>query len=103
MLGISFIQLIFILILALILIGPKQLPEVARQIGKLLNELRRASYMLGDEFRAQLRDDDFQRSIRPQNTAADPSETGPHKDHAGTSSEQTSDTSGEPKTEEKKS
>ena len=35
--------MIFIGILGLIIIGPKQLPEVARNIGRLLNELKQMS------------------------------------------------------------
>lgn len=42
-----------ILVLALILFGPKKLPEIARQIGKLMVEFRRAS----NEFKAQIEDE----------------------------------------------
>jgi sec-independent protein translocase protein TatB len=40
----------FIFVLALLLFGPKKLPELARQIGKLMAEFRRAS----NEFRSQM-------------------------------------------------
>lgn len=43
MFNIGFSELLFICAIALIFIGPKQLPEVARTLGKFLNELRRAS------------------------------------------------------------
>jgi TatA/E family protein of Tat protein translocase len=43
MFGIGTPELIIILILALVLIGPKKLPEVARAIGKGLGELRKAT------------------------------------------------------------
>jgi sec-independent protein translocase protein TatB len=36
-------ELIVILILALVLLGPKRLPEVARTVGKGMRELRRAT------------------------------------------------------------
>ena len=36
--------------LALVIFGPKKLPEIARQVGKVLNEFRRAS----NEFKAWL-------------------------------------------------
>jgi sec-independent protein translocase protein TatB len=43
----------FIFLLALILFGPKKLPELARQLGKLMAEFRRAS----NEFRMQMEDE----------------------------------------------
>jgi sec-independent protein translocase protein TatB len=45
-----FADSILIFMLALILFGPKKLPEIGRQIGKLLVEFRRAS----NEFKAQI-------------------------------------------------
>ncbi len=44
---------IFILLAALLLFGPKKLPEIARQVGKLMAELRRAS----NEFKFQMEDE----------------------------------------------
>jgi sec-independent protein translocase protein TatB len=46
----SFSDTIFLFFLALVLFGPKKLPEMARQAGRLLAELRRAS----NEFRSQI-------------------------------------------------
>jgi sec-independent protein translocase protein TatB len=46
----SFSDTIFLFFLALILFGPKKLPGMARQAGRLLAELRRAS----NEFKAQI-------------------------------------------------
>lgn len=45
-----FADSIVIFVLALILFGPKKLPEIGKQIGKLLVEFRRAS----NEFKAQI-------------------------------------------------
>ena len=42
--------MMFIFLLALILFGPKKLPEIGRQVGKALAEFKRAS----NEFKAQL-------------------------------------------------
>ncbi len=50
MIGMSFSETIFLFFLALIIFGPKKLPEIARQIGKYMNEFRRAS----NEFKAQI-------------------------------------------------
>ena len=43
-------EMIFLFFLALILFGPKKLPEIGRQIGRFMNEFRRAS----NEFRSQI-------------------------------------------------
>jgi len=48
--GPSFADTIFLFLLALIIFGPKRLPEIGRQIGKVLNELKRAS----NEFKSQI-------------------------------------------------
>lgn len=49
----SFSDSIFIFFLALLIFGPKKLPELARQLGKLMAEFRRAS----NEFRMQMEDE----------------------------------------------
>ncbi|WP_158792323.1 twin-arginine translocase TatA/TatE family subunit [Granulicella sp. L60] len=49
----SFPDTAVIFFLALLLFGPKKLPELARQLGKLMGEFRRAS----NEFRMQMEDE----------------------------------------------
>src|SRR4051812_50101247 len=44
-------EILVILIVALIVLGPKRLPEAARQVGKTLAEVRRWSQGLQDEVR----------------------------------------------------
>lgn len=51
MLNLGFGEILFIAVLALLLIGPKQLPEVARTLGRFLNELKRSAGQLSDEFK----------------------------------------------------
>jgi TatA/E family protein of Tat protein translocase len=51
MFGIGMPELLLILALALIVLGPKKLPEVARALGKGMAEFRRATDELKDEFR----------------------------------------------------
>jgi sec-independent protein translocase protein TatB len=46
----SFSETIFLFFLALIIFGPKKLPEIARQVGKFMNDFRRAS----NDFKAQI-------------------------------------------------
>lgn len=43
-------EIVFLLVLALVVVGPGKLPEVARQMGKYVGEFKRAS----NEFRRQL-------------------------------------------------
>lgn len=46
-------EFIFLLVLALILLGPRRLPEVANAIGRSLREFRRALNEVQDEFRRE--------------------------------------------------
>lgn len=46
-------EFLFLLVLALILLGPKRLPEVANAIGRSLREFRRALNEVQDEFRRE--------------------------------------------------
>lgn len=52
MLNVGTPELLVILVVALIVLGPTRLPEVARQIGKAIGEIRR----LGAGFQAEMRD-----------------------------------------------
>ena len=51
MFGIGMPELLVILGLALIVLGPKRLPEIARALGKGMSEFRRASEELKEELR----------------------------------------------------
>ena len=48
MLGIGMQEIIIILIVALIIIGPKKLPDLARALGRAMGEFRRAADDLKD-------------------------------------------------------
>ncbi|HZU07421.1 MAG TPA: Sec-independent protein translocase protein TatB [Chloroflexota bacterium] len=52
--GIGLGELLLILVLALVVIGPERLPEVARQLGRMLAELRREADQLTAEFQRSL-------------------------------------------------
>lgn len=49
----SFAEIAFLVLLGLVLFGPKRLPEIARQMGKFVAEFRRAS----NEFQSQIHDE----------------------------------------------
>jgi sec-independent protein translocase protein TatB len=65
----GFPEMMFIFLLALILFGPKKLPEIGRTIGKALGEFKRASrdfqMQIEDEVRKLEVEADFQRVISP--------------------------------------
>ena len=46
-------EILLLAAIALIVIGPKQLPEFARQVGKVLNELKRAAGSFSEELKHQ--------------------------------------------------
>ena len=58
MFGIGMPELLLILGLALIVLGPKKLPELARALGKGMAEFRRATDELKEEFRQLERETD---------------------------------------------
>jgi sec-independent protein translocase protein TatB len=61
----SFGDTVVIFILALLFFGPKKLPELARQIGKVLNEFKRAS----NEFRSQIESEVSQLEVKERTQA----------------------------------
>lgn len=57
MFNLGFSELLLLGVIALIFIGPKQLPELARTVGRLLNELKRASSDFQDSFTEPFKED----------------------------------------------
>lgn len=53
MFGIGMTEMIIIAVIALIFIGPDQIPEVARNVGKFLNDLKRSTEDLKKDFQQQ--------------------------------------------------
>jgi sec-independent protein translocase protein TatB len=66
----GFSETIFLFFLALLIFGPKKLPEIARQVGKVLNEVKRAS----NEFKAQITSEISQLDMENQRQILPPSE-----------------------------
>ena len=78
-------HLVVIFIVALIVFGPQKLPELARGLGKLMAEFRKASLDFRSAFEEEMRDLDRQarevelrkQQLAPQAPASDSVETDP--------------------------
>src|SRR6185437_15749729 len=77
--GMSFADPIVIFLLALILFGPKKLPEIGRQIGKLMAEFRRASNEFKSQIDEELRAMEHQENLEATTTAETPALAAPEK------------------------
>jgi|YelNatPaOPRAMG01_1025707.scaffolds.fasta_scaffold134244_2 Tat protein translocase TatB subunit len=56
--GIGMQELIIIVIIALLVVGPKKLPDMAKSLGKGLNEFRRAAEGLTEDIKETIKVDD---------------------------------------------
>jgi sec-independent protein translocase protein TatB len=67
--NLDFGEILFIMLLALIMFGPKKLPEIARQIGKFMAEFRRASSDFQNQIHEEIRkidlEEDANKTIAP--------------------------------------
>jgi sec-independent protein translocase protein TatB len=59
-------ELIVIMLIALIVLGPKRLPDAARQIGKVMGDLRRLSTSFQSEVRTALDTADDPNQVAPR-------------------------------------
>ncbi len=66
MFGLGIWEFAIILIVALLVLGPEKLPKVARQLGRVTRELRRAV----NEFQSSLTNADFEARTPPRPTAS---------------------------------
>jgi len=79
--NLGFPEMLFLFLLALLLFGPKKLPEIGRQIGRGLAEFKRASNELKGQLENEMRlleAEDREKKISPpppENTVAASAET----------------------------
>src|SRR5580693_7024163 len=57
-------EMIFIFLLALVLFGPKKLPELGRTLGKAMTEFRRASNELKSTFDREMKNLEAETSLK---------------------------------------
>lgn len=70
MFGLGMGEILVLAILGLILIGPEQLPELARTLGRFINDLKRTTDGLTDDLKKQARADiDFDFLNTPKDSA----------------------------------
>jgi Tat protein translocase TatB subunit len=77
MFGIGMPELVVIMVVALVVLGPKRLPDLARTLGKAMAEFRRQTTDLMDEFQSQGADDE---PPRPAKAVPAPPATPPSGD-----------------------
>ncbi|MBA3916554.1 MAG: twin-arginine translocase TatA/TatE family subunit [Acidobacteriales bacterium] len=63
-------ETVFIVILALLLFGPKKLPELGRTLGKAITEFRRASSELRSTFDREMKNLERETEVLKENTTA---------------------------------
>src|SRR5579862_3823152 len=77
-------ELIIILVIALIIFGPRKLPELGRSLGKSLAEFKKASNELRNTLEEEIRIEEQRDKDKPQATAsaATPAAPAAHSDEA---------------------
>lgn len=68
----GFTEILFILLLALLLFGPRRLPELGRMLGRGLMEFRRASTDLRSTIEDEIRSLEREGTIEPKTPASSP-------------------------------
>lgn len=66
MFGIGFTELLIILVIALLVVGPERLPGMARQLGHFVREIRKMYDQVREQARAEIGPefDEFERNLR---------------------------------------
>jgi len=86
--NLGFPELIIIFVVALLIFGPKKLPELGRSLGKSINEFKRASNDLRNTLDEEIKQDQQKTmasptSTPPPPTPVSPTDTVPRSEHPG--------------------
>ena len=71
-------ELIIILVIALIIFGPRKLPELGKSLGRSLNEFKKASNELRSTLEDEIRIEEQRDTRAKTESEAKPAETGTH-------------------------
>lgn len=63
MFGIGFPELLLVMALALVVIGPKRLPDIARALGRGFSEFKRATDELKTTFQEEIKTDEIKQQL----------------------------------------
>lgn len=85
MFGIGFQELLIIAIIALLIVGPKKLPDLAKTLGKGFSEFRRASEDITDDLKQAMQSDEESKN--------NPSSKTDHKEQKPAATKDTTDKS----------
>jgi sec-independent protein translocase protein TatB len=58
MFGLGFGEIVIILVLALVLLGPQRLPDAAKQLGKAMRDFKKATDDVKDQFESAMYEDE---------------------------------------------
>ena len=95
-------EMIALFVIALLLFGPKKLPELGRTLGKALTEFRRAKNELKTTFESHMRELERETQIESSSSSHTPAPyTYPYDDYGRYDGGETSSTSREPSEEQK--
>jgi len=70
-------EILFIFVLALLLFGPKKLPEIGRQVGKFLAEFKRAKNEFQSQLQEEMRQLEVEAAAAKQAAVAEPAPAPP--------------------------
>lgn len=70
--NLGFPEIMMIMLLALLLFGPKKIPEIGRTLGKGLREFKRSTSGFMDSINQDVRESDAQKDSHPQPKAVEP-------------------------------